>query len=93
MTRFITFFKVSEFVGKLQYKKEKCIEVVLNIKLKLETFVSKNITILHLKIIFFTAVKTCSILHGHVFVMNQTESVIFFSFLYSLLPGDLTIQK
>ena len=32
---------MSEFVGKLQYKKEKCIEVVINIKLKLETFVCK----------------------------------------------------
>ena len=29
MTRFITFFQVSEFVGKLQYKKEKYIEEVL----------------------------------------------------------------
>ena len=29
----------------------------------------KNITIFHLKIIFFTAVKNCSILHGRVFVM------------------------
>ena len=28
MTRFITFFQVSEFVGKLQYKKEKCTEEV-----------------------------------------------------------------
>ena len=32
----------------------------------------KNITISHLKIIFFTAVKNCSILHGRVFVMNIT---------------------
>ena len=29
MTWFITFFQVSEFVGKLQYKKEKCIIEVL----------------------------------------------------------------
>ena len=29
----------------------------------------KNITIFNLNIIFFTAVKNCSILHGHVFVM------------------------
>ena len=29
----------------------------------------KNITIFHLKIIFLPAVKYCSILHGHVFVM------------------------
>ena len=29
MTRFITFFQVSEFVRKLQYNKEKCIEEVL----------------------------------------------------------------
>ena len=29
----------------------------------------KNITIFHLKIIDFTAVKYCSILHGRVFVM------------------------
>ena len=35
-------------------------------------FLSKNkksITIFHLKMIFFTAVKYCSILNGHVFVM------------------------
>ena len=31
--------------------------------------IRKNITIFHLKIIVFTAVKNCSILHGHVFVM------------------------
>ena len=31
----------------------------------------KNITIFHLKIIFFTAVKNCSIFHGHVFVMSS----------------------
>ena len=29
----------------------------------------KNITIFHLKIIVFTAVKNCSILHGRIFVM------------------------
>ena len=29
----------------------------------------QNIRIFHLKIIFFPAVKYCSILHGHVFVM------------------------
>ena len=34
----------------------------------------KNITIFHLKIIFFTAVKICSILHRHVFVMEMTQS-------------------
>ena len=34
----------------------------------------KNITIFHLKIIIFTAVKNCSILHGHVFVMLTTGS-------------------
>ena len=30
----------------------------------------KNITIFHLKIIIFTVVKYCNILHGHVFVMS-----------------------
>ena len=32
----------------------------------------KNITIFHLKIIFLTPVKNCSILHGRVFVMQNT---------------------
>ena len=31
----------------------------------------KNIAIFHLKIIIFTAVKNCCILHGHVFVMDR----------------------
>ena len=34
----------------------------------------KNITIFNLKIIFFTAVKNCIILHGRVFVMNGNKS-------------------
>ena len=34
----------------------------------------KNITIFHLKIIFFTAVKNCSVLHGRVFVMQSIGS-------------------
>ena len=31
-----------------------------------------NITIFHLKIVFFTAVKNCSILQGLVFVMKKS---------------------
>ena len=31
----------------------------------------ENINFFHVKIIFFTAVKNCSILHGPVFVMNM----------------------
>ena len=34
----------------------------------------KNITIFHLKIIFFTAVNDCIILHGRVFVMLSVTS-------------------
>ena len=34
----------------------------------------KTITIVHLKIIIFTAMKNRSISHGHVFVMYNTEA-------------------
>ena len=33
----------------------------------------KNIKFFHLKMNIFTAVKYCCILHGHVFVMKDTE--------------------
>ena len=35
----------------------------------------RNITIFHLKIIVFAAVKNCSILHGRVFVMRRSMEV------------------
>ena len=38
----------------------------------------KNVTIFHLEIIFFTAVKYCGILHGRVFVMLHKNLKIFF---------------
>ena len=36
----------------------------------------KNITIFYLKIIIFTAVKNCSILHGHVIVMCLNDKAL-----------------
>ena len=36
----------------------------------------KTITIFHLKIIIFTAVKYCCILHGRVFVMAKPSSFV-----------------
>ena len=39
----------------------------------------KNITIFHLKIIIFTAVKNRSILHGRVFVMELKVAALLFA--------------
>ena len=42
----------------------------------------KNVTIFHLKIIIFTAVKNCCILYGHVFVMGCNRE----PFVFMMLP-------
>ena len=36
--------------------------------------IRKNITIFHLKIIIFTAVKNCCILHGRVYVISESAN-------------------
>ena len=49
----------------------------------------KNITIFHLQIIFFTTVKHCSKLHGHVFVITRATVLIFvFGFEHAYLLGN-----
>ena len=45
----------------------------------------KNITIFHLKIIIFTAVKNCCILHGRVIVMRYSVSLSAIDLISNLL--------
>ena len=52
----------------------------------------KNITIFHLKIIIFTAVKNCCILHGRVFVIIRCSDSYCYRKKSSSFLNDLHIQ-
>ena len=53
----------------------------------------KNITLFHLKIIHFTAVKNYCVLHGHVFVNRVAMKPIKYIFIAEILICKISAER